>query len=196
MIHTILSRYIGFAAVGCGLIALVIYVLMISVTLAHIEAVSGHVPFDMRPLGYNPKDAATLLEALGAEGREYYLSYQLSLDTFYPAMLALTLITTFSCFGRRMPDSKLVRSGIILSVGCALFDYFENIGIAAMIWSWPEVSSALVYAASTATIVKSALTTSAVLLSLLTGFLWARLPKADLCPQADNGDFVRTADAH
>ncbi|WP_170788971.1 hypothetical protein [Ruegeria lacuscaerulensis] len=196
MIHTILSRYIGFAAVGCGLIALVIYVLMISVTLAHIEAVSGQVPFDMRPLGYNPKDAATLLEALGAEGREYYLSYQLSLDTFYPAMLALTLITTFSWFGRRMPDSKLVRSGIILSVGCALFDYFENTGIATMIWSWPEVSSALVYAASTATIVKSALTTSAVLLSLLTGFLWARLPKEDLCPKTDNGDFVRTADAH
>jgi len=51
MIHTVLSRYIGFAALGCGLIATVIYVLMISVTLAHIEAVSGQVPFDMRPLG-------------------------------------------------------------------------------------------------------------------------------------------------
>ncbi|MGV6803196.1 MAG: hypothetical protein ACWA49_03250 [Ruegeria sp.] len=182
MIHTLPSRYIGFAAVGCGLIATVIYVLMISVTLAHIETVSGQVPFDMRPLGYSPKDAATLLEALGAEGREYYLRYQISLDTLYPAMLALTLIATFSWFGRHMSGSKLVRSGIILSVGCALLDYFENIGIAAMIWSWPEVSIALVYAASTATIVKSALTTLAVLLVLLIGLLWVRLPKADLCP--------------
>lgn len=182
MSHTLLSRYIGFAALGCGLIATVIYVLMISVTLAHIEAVSGQVPFDMRPLGYRPKDAATLLEALGAEGRAYYLSYQISLDTIYPAMLALTLIATLSWFGRRMPGSRLVRSGTILSVGCALFDYLENIGIVAMIWSGPEVSTALVYAASTATIVKSALTTLAVLLALLIGLLWVRLPKAELCP--------------
>lgn len=182
MIHSLLSRYIGFAAVGCGLIATVIYVLMISVTLAHIEAISGLVPFDMRPLGYVPKDAAALLEGLGAEGRAYYLSHQIALDTLYPAMLALTLIATFSWFGRHMPGSKLVRFGIVLSVGCALFDYLENIGIAAMIWSWPEVSIALVFAASTATIVKSALTTLAVLLALLFGFLWVRLPKVDLCP--------------
>lgn len=178
MIHTFFSRYIGFVAVGCGLIATIIYVLMINVTLAHIEAVSGQVPLDMRPLGYRAIDAATLLEALGAEGREYYLSYQIPLDTFYPAMLALTLIATFSWFGRRMPGSKLVRPGIILSAGCALFDYVENIGIAAMIWSWPEVSIPLVFAASTATIVKSVLTTLAVLLALLIGFLWVRLPKS------------------
>ncbi|WP_375230059.1 hypothetical protein [Roseobacter sp. S98] len=182
MIHTFFSRYIGFAAFGCGLIATVIYVLMISVTLAHIEAVSGQVPFDMRPLGYRPKDAATLLETLGAEGREYYLRYQISLDTIYPAMLALTLTATLSWFGRRIPGTKLVRFGIVLSVGSALFDYFENLAIAAMIWSWPEVSIALVYAASTATIAKTALTTLAVLLALLTGFLWLRLPKADVCP--------------
>lgn len=180
MVQTVLSRYIGFVAVGCGLIATAIYMLMISVTLAHIEAVSGQVPFDMRPLGYHLEDAAMLLETLGAEGRAYYLSYQILLDTFYPAMLALTLIATFSWFGRGMPGSKLVRFGIILSVGCALFDYLENIGIAAMIWSWPEVSLPLVYAASTATIVKSILTSLAVLLALLVGFLWMRLPKADL----------------
>lgn len=81
-----------------------------------------------------------------------------------------------------MPGSKLVRAGIILSVGCALFDYFENMGIVAMIWSWPEVSIALVYAASIATIVKSALTTLAVQFVLLIGLLWVRLPKADLSP--------------
>jgi len=182
MFDTLLSKYAGTAAVGCGLIATVIYVAMISVTLAHIEAVSGQISFDMRPLGYHPNDAAALLEALGAEGRAYYLSYQIALDTVYPAMLALTLIAMICWFGRRMPGSKLVRAGIILSVGCAVFDYLENIGIAAMIWSWPEVSVPLVYATSTATILKSALTTLAVLLALLIGFLWVRLPKADVRP--------------
>ena len=182
MFNTLLSKYAGTAAVGFGLIATVIYVAMISVTLAHIEAVSGQISFDMRPLGYHPNDAAALLEALGAEGRAYYLSYQIALDTVYPAMLALTLIAMICWFGRRMPGSKLVRAGIILSVGCAVFDYLENIGIAAMIWSWPEVSVPLVYATSTATILKSALTTLAVLLALLSGFLWVRLPKAGVRP--------------
>ena len=182
MIHTLLSRYVGFAAVGCGLIATVIYVLMIGVTLAHIEAVSGQVPFDMRPFGYSSAEAARLLESLGVEGRAYYLSHQIALDSLYPATLALTLSAAVCWFGQSLPNRKLVRFGIALSVGSALFDYVENLGIAAMIWSWPEVSTALVYAASTATIVKSALTTLAVLLALLIGFLWVRLPKAVLCP--------------
>jgi len=182
MNSTLLSRHTGFVAVGCGLIAAVIYVLMISVTLAHIETVSGHVPFDMRPLGYRPADAATLLEALGVEGRAYYLSRQIPLDTLYPATLALTLVATIYWFGQRIPNSKLVRLGMVLSVSSALFDYVENIGIAAMIWNWPEASVPLVYAASTATIAKSALTTLAVLLVLIIGFLWARFPKAEIGP--------------
>lgn len=45
------SRHIGVIAIGCGLIGTLIYLLMIKVTLAHIEKVSGHTPFDMRPLG-------------------------------------------------------------------------------------------------------------------------------------------------
>lgn len=45
------SRHIGVIAIGCGLIGTSIYLLMIKVTLARIEKLSGHTPFDMRPLG-------------------------------------------------------------------------------------------------------------------------------------------------
>ncbi|MCK0148465.1 hypothetical protein MWU54_00380 [Marivita sp. S6314] len=176
-----LSRHIGVVAIGCGSIGTSIYLLMIKVTLAHIEAISGHIPFDMRPLGYGPADAATLLEALGAEGRAYYLSRQIPLDTLYPAMLALTLIATFLWIGQRIPESKLVRFGIALSVSSAVFDYIENIGIVAIIWSWPSISGPLVYAASTATIAKSVFTTLAVLVVLFSGVIWTRQRKANLC---------------
>ncbi len=179
MVHTLLSRYIGFAAICCGLIATVIYVLMITVTLAHIEAISGEVPFDMRPFGYGPSDAATLLEALGEEGCEYYLSRQIPLDTLYPALLAVTLSSAVCWFGRRVPNRKVVRLGVAFAVGSALFDYAENLGIVAMICGWPDVSGSLVYAASTATIAKSVMTTLAVLFTLATGLIWARRPKAD-----------------
>mgnify|MGYP001799460045 CR=1 FL=1 len=180
MTNRILPKHIGLIAVSSGLIAASIYWLMMSVTLAHIEAVSGHVPFDMRPAGYGPTQAAALLEALGVDGRYYYLSRQLTLDTLYPPMLALTMIATICWVGKHMPNSRFVRFGIALSVASALFDYVENLGIMAMIWSWPGVFVPLVYAASSATILKSVSTTLAVLMVLLVGFNWARLPKANI----------------
>ena len=182
MTNRIFSEHVGMIAVGSALIGASIYLLMIKVTLAHIEGISGHVPFDMRPFGYSPTEAMTLLDALGVEGRAYYLSHQIALDTLYPAMLALTLIATIRWFGQRMPNRKLVHFGIALSVGSALFDYVENLGIAAMIWNGPEISVPLVYATSTATILKSAFTTVAMLLTLVVGFNWSRLSEAAVRP--------------
>jgi hypothetical protein len=182
MNNRILSNHAGKIAISSALIGASNYFLMINVTLAHIETVSGRVPFDMRPLGYGPTEATTILEALGADGRAYYLSHQIALDTLYPAMLGLTLIGTISWFGKRMPNRKLVRFGIALSIGSALFDYAENLGIAVMIWSWPQVPDPLVYATGTATILKSALTSAAALLTLLVGFSWASLSKAVVRP--------------
>lgn len=176
------AKHSGAIAIGAGLVGATIYLVMINVTLAHIETISGQVPFDMRPLGYSPADAATLLNALGAEGSEYYLRNQIPLDTIYPAMLALTLIAAIGWFGQNMPNSKLVHFGIALSVGAALFDYCENIGIAAMIWTWPDISVVLVYAASTASIAKSVFTTLSVSMALIIAFIWSRLAKANLRP--------------
>lgn len=175
-----LSQHFGKIAIGAALLAASVYLAMISVTLAHLEFVSGQTPFDMRPFGYAPADAAKLLGALGIDGRNYYLTRQIPLDTLYPALLALTLSSAICWFGRRMPNSGLVRLGVTLAVGSALFDYVENLGIIAMIWSWPDVPDQLVYAASFATIAKSVMTTLAVMLMFATAFVWARLPKAAL----------------
>ncbi|KIN62967.1 hypothetical protein Z946_1830 [Sulfitobacter noctilucicola] len=178
MTKRILSKHAGFIAVGSGLVAASLYLLMITVTLAHIQAISGQVPFDMRPFGYGPIEAATLLEALGAKGRAYYLSYQITLDTLYPAMLALTLISTILWFGKRMSNRRPIHVGVALSIASTLFDYVENLGILVIIRSWPELSVSLVYVVSTATILKSLATTLAVVLVLLVGFGWARQCKS------------------
>ncbi len=172
----------GIIAVGSGVIAAFLYMLMLTVTLAHIQEVSGQVPFDMRPTGYGPTEAAALLEALGEEGREYYLSRQIALDTFYPVMLALTLTASILWFGHHMPNRRIIHIGVALSIGSALLDYAENLGIVAMILAWPEVSGPFVYAVSAATILKSVSTTLAVAIVFLLGVNWMRLSKADLRP--------------
>ncbi|WP_299882835.1 hypothetical protein [uncultured Sulfitobacter sp.] len=170
MIDRIWTRHLGLATIYFGCLGALIYGLMITVTLAQIEAVSGHVPFDMRPTGYSPQDAAALLEGLGAEGRKYYLSHQIPLDTAYPALLAFTLVSLMRWLGQNIPAYRLVRFGIILSVGAALCDYIENLGITVMILSWPNLSAPLVYASSIATLTKSGLTTAAVIFTILIGF--------------------------
>ncbi|WP_370253451.1 hypothetical protein [Nioella sp.] len=174
MTNKIRARYVGPATLGLGVMGASIYLLMVTVTLAHIEAVSGLIPFDMRPLGYSHADALMLLDALGADGRAYYLSHQIPLDTVYPALLALTLMGAICWIGERLPSRTLVRAGGMLSLGAAAFDYTENLAICAMIWSGPNPSVPLVFAASAATIAKSVLTSLAVSLTLLLGVMWAR----------------------
>lgn len=178
MIERIWTRCAGRLALCTGIIGTAIYLIMITVTLAHIETVSGQVPFDMRPAGYSPQDATALLEGLGADGRRYYVQRQILLDTLYPALLALTLIFLMLWVGKRIENDQVVRVGIILSVGAALCDYAENLGIAVMIWSWPNLTDALVYASSAATISKSVLTMAAFLCLMLIGGLWAWQGKA------------------
>jgi len=174
MIDLVWTRFAGRAAVCTGIIGVAVYLIMVTVTLAHIQAVSGHLPFDMRPVGYSPQDATAIVGGLGAEGRQYYLQRQIPLDTLYPALLALTLIFAMRWFGSRIANDRLVRVGIILAVGAALCDYAENLGIVAMIWSWPNLSDALVHASSAASMSKSVLTTLAFLCLMLVGALWAR----------------------
>ena len=169
MTTSILSRRYGMAVICFGLVGAVIYLLMINVTLPHIEAISGQIPFDMRPFGYGLHEATQLLEGLEEAGRRYYLTRQIPIDTIYPALLALTLVSMMCWLGLRLPNSRLVRVGIVFSVGAAFFDYTENLGIAVMISSWPNMPNGLVYAASTATVLKSCLTVAAVSTALLLG---------------------------
>jgi hypothetical protein len=179
MIKRIWAKHPGRAAACTGVIGVAIYLIMITVTLAHIQAMSGHVPFDMRPVGYGPQDAAAILDGLGVEGRQYYLRRQIPLDTLYPALLAATLIFAMHWFGKRIANEQLERVGIILSGCAALCDYAENLGIVAMILNWPSPSDTLVYASSAASTSKSVLTTLAFLCLMLVGVLWAWRGESD-----------------
>ena len=147
-----------------------IYLCMILGTLQHLESISGLKPFDMRPMGYTPTEANDLLAALKAEGRQYYLSRQLLLDTVYPALMAISLTFLFRLLNPRQGLKRIVSAGIALSWMAAAFDYLENILIANMLLRDGPVPDGIAAAASIATITKS-LTTSAAALILLTLFV-------------------------
>ena len=167
------SRQYGRLAFVFGLSATCIYLIMINITLEYIETLSGLQPFDMRPGGYSPEQANALLNALGADGNRYYLTRQIPLDLMYPALMAITLISIFKWLATKYVAQKLTKIGVWLSLGAAVADYLENVGIVVMILNWPEPQIYLVHAASTASIAKAGLTTLAVLAVVIGLTIWA-----------------------
>ncbi len=163
MTESKLSNQHGLQAVIFGLAAAGIYIVMINITLEHIQFLSGLRPFDMRPGGYSSEQAHVLLDALGIDGRQYYLTRQIPLDLIYPALMALTLVSILKWIERQGVNRVLTKVGIGLSVGAAIADYLENVGICSMILSWPDLPTSLVQAVSLASIAKAVLTTAAVL---------------------------------
>jgi len=126
--------------------------------------------FDLSPSGYSYQHAISLLEELGSEGRQIYLSRQLPVDFVYPGLFGVsyTLLLIW-LFSKSVKDtSKIFYLAFIPALG-GLFDYLENIYIIRMINAFPDLSARLVQVASTFTLLKSIFTTVFFLL-LFAGF--------------------------
>jgi len=170
---TLPTKHYGRQAALFGLAAAGFYLLMTFGTLAHLETLSGLRPFDMRPGGYSAELANSLINDLGPSGRRYYLTRQIPLDLVYPSLMALTLVSLLKWLGSCGVSQNLVRIGTWFSIAAAIADYLENAGICLMILSWPEIPTSTVLAASVASIVKSGLTTAAIMIVLLGVGSWA-----------------------
>jgi hypothetical protein len=139
----------------------ILWAVMFFVTLAHLRTLAGGTaPFDVRPRGYSYEDARAFLSAIGSAGRAYYLNPELVLDSFYPPLYAVS--RAFTLWWLTMPGRVRARAMPLaaryalcaISVVMAGIDGFENISIARMIWTWPDLSADLVAHASAATQVK------------------------------------------
>jgi hypothetical protein len=131
--------------------------------LAHLaDLADGMRPFDIRPAGYSYLDARAFLDAIGSEGRRYYASPELVIDTFYPPLYAVSrgLALWWLTMPGRVRDAPLppkVRYALIaVPVVMASLDLIENGCIAMMLWTWPALSPGLVEISSFATRIKIA----------------------------------------
>jgi hypothetical protein len=129
--------------------------------LAHLSRQSGGMtPFDIRPWGYSYAEARAFLEAIGAQGRAYYASPELILDAFSPPLyavsrgLALWWLTTPGRIGKAPVPLKVRWALIAVPILMATLDVVENALVAVMLWTWPDLSNAVVGVSSFATQVK------------------------------------------
>jgi hypothetical protein len=136
-----------------------VYAVMVVWTLPQIaKDADGLMPFDMRFAGYSPAEARAFLAALGERGLELYTGWQRGLDLAYPPLLAATLCgAVWMLFARTRWRVVLCAAAV---VGMAA-DLTENARVAVML---AEVAptDAQIIAASQATLVKSVLTTVAM----------------------------------
>jgi hypothetical protein len=167
----------------------VLWAVLFFVTLPHLRHLAGGAaPFDVRPSGYDYEEAHAFLAAIGAQGRAYYLNPELLLDTFFPPLYAVSraLALWWLTMPGRLRDGAILsgwrRTLIALPVVEAILDWGENACIAAMVWTWPDLSPGLVAVSSLATqlkLVAAALTEiSMVVLAAAAMLRWRKLRRA------------------
>ena len=152
--------------------SLIVYFVMLFYTIPAVQSYAPEMKvFDLLPTGYSYDYAMKLLSSLGEEGRGEYLYIQLPLDFIYPALFSISssLLLAWLFLKRYNRESKIYYLCCV-PIFAGLFDYLENIMVAILVFSYPDISQSLVALSSAATVVKSGLTTLFFLL-LFYGFL-------------------------
>ena len=139
----------------------ILYVVMLTITIPKVMSFAGGMKLlDMMPTGYNVEYVNALLGALGEEGRDAYLFNQLPLDMIYPFFFGITYCLLFAFI-----LNKLGKLGgnffyfCFLPLFSGLFDYSENLGIIAMLNSYPDNPAMLTSVTNLFSILKSSSTT-------------------------------------
>jgi hypothetical protein len=136
----------------------ILWAVLVLVTVPHLQVLAnGADPFDLRWMGYSYDEAKQYLAALGPVGRGYYLVPELALDNVFPPLYAVSRALALWWLtkpGRVVAGS--VPAGwrwmlVAFPVAECVLDLGENTCIAVMLWTWSDLSPALVRASSLAT---------------------------------------------
>ncbi|MCS5623297.1 MAG: hypothetical protein NZ735_05005 [Candidatus Marinimicrobia bacterium] len=149
--------------------AIIVYFIMVLYTIPQVsEYAPGINLFDLSLTGYSFEYAVKLLDTLGSEGRELYLYRQLPLDFIYPGLFAVSCSLLLSwLFQKTHETNSRLFYFCYIPVAAGLFDYLENIFIASILTSYPNVSEVSIFLASSMTIAKSVLTTAFFVLLII-----------------------------
>ncbi len=184
IMQTLQGKASGKTVLLLFIVTMAVYALMLLVTIPKVESYAPNTAlFDLSPSGYTYQHATTLLENLGDEGRQFYLTRQLPLDFIYPGLFAIaySLLLVWLFAKSFQPEAKIFYLALIPALG-GLFDYLENMGIILMLNTFPELSPELVSLSSTFTLLKS-IFTSLFFILLFVGFIALGFSKRKLASQ-------------
>lgn len=125
-------------------------------------AAGGLLPFDLRVTGYGPQEARAFLTALTAEGRALYLGPVRINDTVFPVLFTLTL-----CLPLAAPQGGKGGVRFLPALAYGGLDLAENMAVATLLRTGPEVAAPVVALASALTIAKFCAVALAIVLALI-----------------------------
>jgi hypothetical protein len=137
-----------------------VYIIMLFYSIPSTIALAPHMKiFDMSPTGYSAEYAFSLLNAIGSEGRNTYLTVQLPIDFIYPGLFGISYSLLLGwLFSKSFNYSSKIFYFSFMPMIAGIFDYFENIGIIVMLNSFPSISTRVVEITNIFTISKSCFT--------------------------------------
>ena len=142
------------------LLTMAVYLTMLFYSIPAVTAFAPQLPiFDLSPFGYSFTYATELLDTLGVEGRNLYLSTQLPLDFIYPGLFSITYsLLLVWLLGKIYNEDSKIYYLVFVPFLAGIFDYIENVFIIKMINSFPDIQIATVKVASLFTLLKSSFT--------------------------------------
>jgi hypothetical protein len=158
----------GKIILGLFILTNLVYVFMLTITIPKtLEYSNGMQLPDMMPTGYDHEYIQKLFTTLGEVGRQYYLTRQIVVDMFYPALFAISYALIFAFFLQRL--GKLKSPWVYLSflpVIAGVADYLENTGNILLLNNFPALNMTLVSFTNFFTILKS-MTSTVYFLALI-----------------------------
>ena len=141
-------------------LTMAVYLTMLFYSIPAVTAFAPQLPiFDLSPFGYSFNYATELLDTLGVEGRNLYLSTQLPLDFIYPGLFSITYsLLLVWLFGKTFNENSKIYYLAFVPFLAGIFDYVENVFIIKMMNSFPDLQIATVKVASLFTLLKSSFT--------------------------------------
>ena len=129
-------------------LTIVVAIVMMGYINPQIMALSGGLPILDSRLGYTFAEVEYHVTILGEQGRQLYTTLQV-LDLIFPLGygMSMTLALT-GLIMRLFPEGHPMEKAASIPILGMLFDYLENITIAALIASYPNLSPLAVSAAS------------------------------------------------
>lgn len=125
-------------AILASVATLTCFGVLIGMTLTVIApAAGGLMPLDLRFGGYTPVDVHTYLQALSEDGRALYSSLFRTVDTVFPVVLTITLMSLIWVVAPSWsPPSKMLL--VCPAFGLLVFGLYENILLDEIVAAGPS----------------------------------------------------------
>ena len=146
--------------------ALVAYnLLVLGPAYARIEAISGGVRALDFLIVYRPEKAYDMIAAYGEQGRRYYATIALTLDTIFPLLSAAAFSLTIArVFRAAFSRESVLHRALFVPIGAMVADLLENAGIVTMLLNYPrELRTIALLTSSMSTVKWTAVTAETVL---------------------------------